>query len=324
MSLPSARPGMRGPCPVREPGALAQRWRFEATGTCWQVLSAAPLPPALRDRIVSLVDAFEGVWSRFRHDSVVRRAAESGPGVGPLTLDLPPGSSVLLDLYDRLHRATDGRIDPLVGADLVELGYDPDYSFTVHDGAVFRVGAIRGRATWAETARHDGDRLRLTRPALIDIGAAGKGFLVDLVARELHEAGIGAFAVDGSGDLLVSSPEPVRIGLEDPRSQGRVIGVVALAEAAICASAVSRRSWGHGLHHLLDARTGLPVQGVLATWAVARTCAEADGLATALFVTAPEVLARAGFHYDFALMRADGSAVVSRDFADIPGELFTA
>ena len=75
MSLPSARPGMRGPCPVREPGALAQRWRFEATGTCWQVLSAAPLPPALRDRIVSLVDAFEGVWSRFRHDSVVRRAA---------------------------------------------------------------------------------------------------------------------------------------------------------------------------------------------------------------------------------------------------------
>ena len=148
--------------------------------------------------------------------------------------------------------------------------------------------------------------------------------MADLVARELHEAGIGAFAVDGSGDLLVSSPEPVRIGLEDPRSQGRVIGVVALAEAAICASAVSRRSWGHGLHHLLDARTGLPVQGVLATWAVARTCAEADGLATALFVTAPEVLARAGFHYDFALMRADGSAVVSRDFADIPGELFTA
>ena len=124
MSLPSARPGMHGPCPVREPGALAQRWRFEATGTCWQVLSAAPLPPALRDRIVSLVDAFEGVWSRFRHDSVVRRAAESGPDVGPLTLDLPPGSSVLLDLYDRLHRATDGRIDPTAPSSASERSAD--------------------------------------------------------------------------------------------------------------------------------------------------------------------------------------------------------
>mgnify|MGYP000859949528 CR=1 FL=1 len=320
MSFPAAR----GPRPVREPGALTQRWRFEATGTRWEILTTAPLPLGLRDRLVMLSDSFEDAWSRFRPGSLVRRAADGGLGAGPLDLDLPPGSAVLLDLYDRLHRATGGRVDPLVGADLVELGYDPEYSFVVRRGAAARVGAVHGRATWAQTVRHDGDRLHLARPVLIDVGAAGKGFLADLIARELHESGTGAFIVDGSGDLLVSSPEPVRIGLEDPRSQGRVIGVVALAEAAICASAVSHRSWGHGLHHLLDARTGLPVQGVLATWAVARTCAEADGLATALFVTAPEVLARAGFHYDFALMRADGSAVVSRDFADIPGELFTA
>lgn len=320
MSFPAAR----RPRPVRAPGPLTQRWCFAATGTRWEILTAAPLPLGLRDRLTSLADSFEDVWSRFRPGSLVRRAADGGLGAGPLDLDLPPGSAVLLDLYDRLHRATGGRVDPLVGADLVELGYDPGYSFVVRRGAAARVGAVHGRATWAQTVRHDGDRLHLARLVLIDVGAAGKGFLADLIARELRESGTGAFVVDGSGDLLVSSPEPVRIGLEDPRAPGRVIGSVSLTDAAVCASATGRRSWGGDLHHVLDARTGLPVRGVLATWAVAATCAEADGLATALFVAAPEVLARAGFRYDFALMRTDGTAAVSRGLADLPGEIFTA
>lgn len=324
MSLPVAHPIVHESHSELEPGPLTQQWCFEATGTCWRILTAASLPPALRARITSLIDAFEEVWSRFRPGSLVRRAADGGLGTEDLMLDLPPGSAVLLDLYDRLHRATGGRIDPLVGADLVELGYDPDYSFAVRNGAVSRVGAVHGRATWAETARHDGDRLRLARPALIDIGAAGKGFLVDLIARELRGAGIDVFVIDGSGDLLISSPEPVRIGLEDPRAPGRVIGTVALTGAAVCASSTRRRSWGDGLHHVLAAYTGLPVQDVLATWTVSTACAEADGLATALFTTSPNELARAGFRYDFALLRTDGSAAASRGFADLPGELFIA
>ena len=63
---------------------------------------------------------------------------------------------------------------------------------------------------------------------------------------------------------------------------------------------------------------------MLATWTVSTACAEADGLATALFTTSPNELARAGFRYDFALLRTDGSAAASRGFADLPGELFIA
>ena len=53
--------------------------------------------------------------------------------------------------------------------------------------------------------------------------------------------------------------------------------------AALCASATNRRAWGDGLHHVLDARTGLPVRTVAATWAVAPTAMHADAIATALF-----------------------------------------
>lgn len=342
-----------GPVTVRElsPGcSWDHTWSFTATGCPWQVLTRRALPPGARRRVLELVDAYEGVWSRFREDSLVSRAArgeigdqtdvaargeagdqgdvaargEAGTrGVpGPVVLDLPRGSGRMLALYDLLHRASVGRIDPLVGADLVELGYDPAYSFTVRDGALHRLGARRGRLTWGQV-RRDGDRLTLPRPALVDVGAVGKGFLADMVADALGRAGVDEVVVDASGDLVVRSGTPVRLGLEEPGSPGRVIGVVTLRRGALAASGVSERAWGEGLHHVLDALTGLPVRDVLATWAVAGTCAQADGIATALFLTPPQQLAAAGLRYDFVLERADATVLTSRTFPRL-GELFTS
>lgn len=74
---------------------------------------------------------------------------------------------------------------------------------------------------------------------------------------------------------------------------------------------------------MLDALTGLPVRDVLATWAVAGTCAQADGIATALFLTPPQQLAAAGLRYDFVLERADATVLTSRTFPRT-GELFTS
>ncbi|PHP52318.1 FAD:protein FMN transferase [Actinomyces ruminis] len=315
------------------PGGLRHAWQLEATGCPWAVHTRSPVPSALRRQLLARIDAFEDTWSRFRPESLVRRAAAgrlAREPDGTIALPLPPGSATLLDLYDRLHAATDGRIDPLAGADLVALGYDAAYSFVVRDGAAQRLGAVHGRPTWAACARHDDDQLVLREPALVDVGAAGKGFLADLLAAWLREAEYEEYLIDAAGDLLVRCDQPVRIGLERPGGRGgdgAVVGIVELAAGAVCASGVSHRAWGPGLHHILDAHTGLPVAGanaVVAAWAVADTCAQADGLATALFVADPASLAAARFAYDFALLRADGSAAVSRTWRDLPAELFTA
>jgi FAD:protein FMN transferase len=77
----------------------------------------------------------------------------------------------------------------------------------------------------------------------------------------------------------------VRVGLEHPLDPTRVVGVVELHGNALCASAVNRRAWSDGLHHVLDARTGASVDDVLATWVIADNAMLADGIATALFVT---------------------------------------
>lgn len=329
--LPAADPPPTRSSPPAGRSPLAHRWAFTATGCRWAVSTRRPLPQGLRRLIGERIDAFEGVWSRFRPDSLISRAAAGAlppdDDDGAVVLELPDGSGRLLDLYDALHRATGGRLDPLVGADLVELGYDPRCSFVVRAGAARRPGAASGRGTWADLATHEGDRLRLGRAALIDVGAAGKGLLADRVGAWLEREGVEEYLVDASGDLLVRCAEPLRLGLEEPGStegDPRVVGVVELARGALCASGIARRAWGEGLHHLLDAVTGLPVGGaraVIASWAVAGDCMSADALATALFLAEPQALAEAGFAYEFALLRADGSAAVSRG---LPGGFFTA
>lgn len=303
---------MQGPNDVRADGASATEsvFRFDAIGTDWRITTGQPLPGRLRDAITALTEDFDRVWSRFRPDSLVTTIARSTDGG---RFDLPARDMPLLDLYDRLVTATDGRVDPLVGRDLELLGYDATYTLTPDEDGLAR----RDRDSWFRDVRRDGRELITQRPVVIDVGAAGKGYLVDLIADTLQDAGIASFVVDGSGDLRHRGPEPIRVGLAHPTLPGRVIGVVPLGDAALCASATTRRTWGKGLHHVLDGRTGRPVSDVVATWTIAQDAATSDGLATALFVTDPSRLR--AFTFSWVRMLADGRVQWSDDF---DGELF--
>ncbi|MET4640035.1 FAD:protein FMN transferase [Mycetocola sp. 2940] len=292
---------------------------FEAIGTRWRIDSAVPCDRALTRAILDRIAEFDQTWSRFRSDSVVAAMALAA-GSWDLGADAPP----LLALYRRLADATDGAVSPFLGDALNRLGYDASYSLRERDEP--RAAA----PGWDDIAGPDGlvgtglvgtglvgTVLTTTRPVTIDIGAAGKGYLVDLVAGLLAAAGHTAFTVDASGDIAHRGA-PIRVGLEHPYDPTRAIGVVTLAGGALCASATNRRAWGDGLHHVLDGRTGSPVEEVVATWALAPETATADGVATALFFAAPGGLA-AEFGAEGVRMFTDGRIERSPGF---PGELF--
>lgn len=284
---------------------------FEAIGTHWAIDTAAPLPDALRAAIRALADEFDHTWSRFRADSLVTRIARADRGG---RFDFPIDSVALFDLYDRLGAATNGAVDPLVGRDLELLGYDASYTLRPNAAAI----AARGTPeAWARDVRREGTVVETDRAVVIDVGAAGKGRLVDLMAQLLLDRGFSGFVVDGSGDLRHAGDEPLRVGLQHPSAPNRVIGVVELDNRSLCASAVNRRAWGEGLHHVLDGRTRRPTTAVVATWVIADDTATADGLATALFMAEPSQLS--SFEHTWVRMLADGRVQWSNDFA---GELF--
>jgi thiamine biosynthesis lipoprotein len=245
-------------------------WRFDAIGTTWEVETAHPLPRVAKAAVGAQIESFDAQWSRFRDDSLVSRLAREAGSV-----PAPPDAAAMLDLYAQLATATDGAVNPLVGAALARRGYDAGYSLTDR-GASAAPGAWRDILTWSAA------QLALSEPAVIDVGAIGKGRLVDLVVGALEPWAADDLVVDAGGDLAARGM-PQRIGLEHPYDPRRAIGVIQVADAALCASATNRRAWGDGLHHVLDARTGEPIRTIAATWAVAPTAMIADATATALF-----------------------------------------
>ncbi|MDQ2847804.1 MAG: FAD:protein FMN transferase [Actinomycetota bacterium] len=279
---------------------------FEAIGTRWTITTDVPLSASTAAALESRAEQFDASYSRFRTDSLVGRVAE---GAG--SYQFPSDAEPLFSLYRKLYQVTDGAVSPLVGRALEHLGYDAGYSLHRRSGPV-TVPA------WDDVLAVDGSVLTTTAPVLLDVGAAGKGYLVDLLAEILQADGIGDYLIDGSGDLAQHGEKVCRVGLEHPLDPTMVIGVANLQNAALCASATNRRRWGENLHHIIDPATADPTVGVLASWVVADTAALADGLATALFLAEPATLAD---HFTFSYVRVLASGAVEHS-TSFPGELF--
>ena len=280
---------------------------FDGIGTRWEVSTPRPLGGSVRTRLLAVVERYDGVWSRFRPDSRVG-AMSRQPGRFQF-----PGEAVALgQLYRSLYELTAGAMTPLIGGSLERLGYDASYSLRPS-------GPPLQAPRWEDALDWEGSVLTTDVPMVLDIGAAGKGQLVDLLAAELRSLGQQDFLIDASGDLLHSGPDPVMVALEHPYDPAKAIGTVSLAGAALCASASNRRAWGDGLHHVLDGTTGLPVSTAVATWALADNAMVADALATALFFAPGAALERT-FDFSWLTVFSDGSAAYSPGFE---GTLFT-
>ena len=294
---------------------------FDAIGVPWRIGTGsretpleslgAPLIEADRLAVLDRIEQFDRDWSRFRDDSLVSRIARE-PGSWRLPADAAP----LMALYEQLHALTDARVSPLVGLSLERLGYDAAYRLTP-------AGDPLPAPSWADSIAlrqaPEGLVLDTVTPVLLDVGAAGKGYLVDLVGDLLAARGVTETLVDASGDVRVRGERSIRIALEHPADPTKAVGVAEVTDAALCGSAINRRAWGEGLHHIVDAVTGRPVaDGVIATWVVADSALVADGLATALFFVEPARLCEA-FAFEWVRLSTHTGLEASAGFR---GELF--
>jgi thiamine biosynthesis lipoprotein len=137
--------------------------------------------------------------------------------------------------------------------------------------------------------------IRFTHPGIsIDLGGIGKGVAVDMAIARLRELGVTNAMVKAGGDLRVMGTPPGEefwtVQLEDPRKRGQRVSIP-LREAALSTSGNYENFFeveGRRYSHILDPRTGMPVQGIAACTVIAPTCAESDAWATAGFVYGAE------------------------------------
>jgi len=135
-----------------------------------------------------------------------------------------------------------------------------------------------------------GDTVELGDSAMLDLGGIAAGAAVDRGVEVLKAAGAKQGLIDAGGDIRVFGDRTWRIGVQDPRGEG-VVRVLRLREKAVSTSGDYQKFFmreGVRYCHVLNPRTGCPVQGVASVTVIAATSVAADAFSTAVMAMGPD------------------------------------
>ena len=131
----------------------------------------------------------------------------------------------------------------------------------------------------------------------LNLGGIGKGYALDRCVEQLANHGFDGFVMHGGQSSLLARGDhneqggwPVGIG--NPLFTNQRLGTILLRDQAMSTSGSNIqyfRHEGRRYGHILDPRTGWPVEGALSVTVVAPSAAMADALSTAFFVGGIEI-----------------------------------
>lgn len=277
-----------------EPGYDVRRW--QALGTYVHLSTDRPdsgdRAEALARQVIELVDR---TCSRFLPDSDLSRVnAAAGTWVA-----VDPFFTSALAVALEAATATDGLVNPCMGRQLVALGYDQTFAAVLSRGAVTprerAIDAADAADAWRDVDVDRTGGVRIPSGCALDLGATAKAWASDLVATTIADELGGRVLVSLGGDISIAGnegvPWPVAIS-EHPDEPAAA--TVLLAGGGLATSSTRVRRWPSGddhRHHLLDPRTGQPVDELWRTvTATGPTCVAANVATTAAIVLRADAL----------------------------------
>lgn len=142
----------------------------------------------------------------------------------------------------------------------------------------------------------ENSRVRIPAGMQLDLGGVAKGYISAKVAAFLREKGVERALINLGGNIVTLGDRPGggpwRIGIRDPwGGPTDYIGALACTNAAIVTSGVYERGFTLGgvrYHHILDPKSGMPVQsGLMQVSVHCADAALADALASAALALGP-------------------------------------
>lgn len=293
-------------------GAAECEAEFLAMGGIPVSLQADGLAPPLCEPVMQGIAAelrvLERVMSAHSDEGAVAAINRGADAGGPC----PAALAEVLARSLEVSRATSGAFDVTVGPLI----------------ALWRKAGKEGRLpTDAEQAEalarvghgavHLGEgRLSFDQPGIrIDLGGVAKGYFGDVAVARLRQAGATRCIADVGMDLVTwraGGQAEFSVGVRNPWGEG-LMGILTVAGGAVVTSGDYERFVtieGRRYSHIVDPRTGEPVQGMRSVTVCTADGAEADALATALFVMGHDEAAA------FVQARDDVEAILVADDGD--------
>ena len=262
----------------------------QGQGTTYQVIYYSSDSIVTKKQIDSIISKIDSSLSLYKPYSLINRFNESDSGI---TVD--DHFLAVLNKSVTTFRETDGLFDitvqPLVqawGFGVKPITQPPDSP---------EIQSLKN-CVGSENLQVFNNRVVKKKACIqIDLNGIAQGYTVDLIAAWLDRHFVSNYMVELGGEIKVKGRkqpgnEKMKIGIETPGDNESQFGimqkVVAIDEGAITTSGNYRRyyeSQGKKISHLIDPRTGYPVQNELISITVyAKDAMTADAFDNALMV----------------------------------------
>ncbi len=142
-----------------------------------------------------------------------------------------------------------------------------------------------------------GDLVRRNDSLPLTLDGLAKGYILDVVCETVaaRHPEVRNFTINIGGDLRKMGAQPLKVSIANPAdpSEGAApLETLSLARPFAMATSGNYRRFltvaGRRYSHIVDPRTGLPADSVVSATVIAPTAMDADALATAISVLAPE------------------------------------
>lgn len=263
-------------------------------------------------RALDVVETLEDQMTVYRSHSEVSRINQTA-AAGPVAVEHRL-FALLRRAYD-LSEATGGAFDITAGPLIRAWGfYRREGRFPEASDANEALASVGYRHLEFDESQRT---IRFLRAGMeINLGAIGKGYALDQCASRLENEGVENFILHGGKSSILARGERANeashgrgwsIALRDPLKPEKQLALLWLRDRAVGTSGDANQFFyhqGRRYGHVIDPRTGFPSQGVLSATVITSNAAEADALATALFVMPKDEA------IEFCLARTDTSLLL--------------
>ncbi|MFC1730782.1 FAD:protein FMN transferase [candidate division KSB1 bacterium] len=273
--------------------------KFDALGTGIELwLDSNQTRDSVNDleTIEKQVVEFEKTFSRFLEESELSQLNKTD-GQFKASSEM----MVLLKLAKDFYKRTDGLFDPTVARPLEKLGYNKSFH-TLGELSSEKESSepddLRNDVDFEKVVIDDqNSTVSIPSNIKIDLGGIGKGYIVDILAKQLVEWGYENFWISAGGDMFLSGQKDGKshqVGVQNPLKHDEDLLDIEVRDnhLAVATSGTTKRHWskeGKIWHHIIDPQTGLSAENdLLAVTVVCTNIIEADVFAKVAFVLGKE------------------------------------
>jgi thiamine biosynthesis lipoprotein len=270
-----------------------------AMGTTFTIYLYAPDATAAEANFEAAFDEIERIeeaLSNYRPTSELSRINRLAPAEDVTT---DPEVFAFLQTSLEYGRRTQGAFDITVGPLMRAWGF---FRGEGHYPSPDELARARHNVGWQNVVLDPARRtVHFLKPGVeLDPGGIGKGYAVDRVVDLLREAGVTAALIDAGSSTFYALGAPPdqsgwKIRVPRPGDRSRTVSTVILRDESLSTSGSYEKFFkldGRVYCHIMDPRTGAPVENVLQTTVIAPDATTSDALSTSMFVMGPQTAAR--------------------------------